>query len=210
MLGYKKKETNKKQIRNDNELLNYHNIEDNEKTYINSVKKVGSIEESFIDKESGYRIFEALLKNFRGKMYMGTNDEKEILEAETALDKKRSIYQSILSYNIIRDMESKKTIGVDAGYNTDMDLYLKNEHRIYSIIRKTLVVFLKEGRLEDFYDLYSIIIANIRQEIKLEQMQENLRQYFYESGITEGKIITRQTVSKYIQKSMELKKELGL
>ena len=210
LLKYKKAETNKKQIRNDNELLNYHNIEDNENTYINSVKKVGSIEESFIDKESGYRIFEALLKIFRGNMYIGKNDEKDILEAEAALDKKMSIYQSILSYNIIRDMESKKTIGIDAGYNIDMDLYLKNEHRIYSIIRKTLVVFLKEGRLEDFYDLYSIIIANIRQEIKLEQMQENLRQYFYESGITEGKIITRQTVSKYIQKSMELKKELGL
>lgn len=210
LLKYKKAETNKKQIRNDNELSNYHNIEDNENTYINSVKKVGSIEESFIDKESGYRIFEALLKIFRGNMHIGKNDEKDILEAEAALDKKMSIYQSILSYNIIRDMESKKTIGVDAGYNTDMDLYLKNEHRIYSIIRKTLVVFLKEGRLEDFYDLYSIIIANIRQEIKLEQMQENLRQYFYESGITEGKIISRQTVSKYIQKSMELKKELRL
>lgn len=162
-----------------------------------------SVEDEIIDKESAYRIFEALFKILQVHVFRDITDAEEIRRAENILDKKQSIYQSILSYNIIKDIEKAKLVK-----RGNIDIYLKNKQRIYNIIRKTLVVFLKEGNLEDFYDLYQIIIANIREGINLEKMQYNLSEYFYQSGITKGKKITRQTVSKRIEEFNELIKEL--
>ena len=93
-----------------------------------------------------------------------------------------------------------------------MDIYFNNEKRIYSVIRKTLVAFLKEGEPEDFYDLYCIIMASIREGISLNQMQKNLQDYFYRNDIAsgKGKPVSRQTVGKYIEEFKNLVKELGL
>lgn len=219
MLGYKISSINKAENCNNIELdckgkktkftvVNYESITEEISDVIGTVQ---GVEAEIIDSESGYRVFEALFKVLPLHVTGEAKCREDIINIENGLNKKVSIYQSILSYNIINDIEDKKGVG-DIKNNESMDIYLNNEQRIYSIIRKTLVAFLKEGEPEDFYDLYCIIMASIREGISLNQMQKNLQDYFYRNNIAsgKGKPISRQTVGKYIEEFKSLVKELGL
>lgn len=189
-------------------VVNYENITEEISNVIGTVQDV---EAEIIDSESGYRVFEALFKVLPLHVTGEAKCREDIVNIENSLNKKVSIYQSILSYNIINDIEDKKGVG-DIRNNESMDIYFNNEKRIYSVIRKTLVAFLKEGEPEDFYDLYCIIMASIREGISLNQMQKNLQDYFYRNDIAsgKGKPVSRQTVGKYIEEFKNLVKELGL
>lgn len=189
-------------------VVNYESITEEISDAIGTVQ---GVEDKIIDSESGYRVFEALFKVLPLHVAREAKCREDIINIENSLNKKMSIYQSILSYNIINDIEDKKGVG-DIRNNESMDIYFNNEQRIYSIIRKTLVSFLKEGEPEDFYNLYRIIMASIREGISLNQMQKNLQDYFYQNDIAsgKGKPISRQTVGKYIEEFKNLVKELGL
>lgn len=189
-------------------VVNYESITEEISDAIGTVQ---GVEDKIIDSESGYRVFEALFKVLPLHVAREAKCREDIINIENSLNKKVSIYQSILSYNIINDIEDKKGVG-DIRNNESMDIYFNNEQRIYSIIRKTLVAFLKEGEPEDFYNLYRIIMASIREGISLNQMQKNLQDYFYQNDIAsgKGKPISRQTVGKYIEEFKNLVKELGL
>lgn len=219
MLGYKISSINKAENCNNIELdckgkktkltvVNYESITEEISDVIGTVQ---GVEDKIIDSESGYRVFEALFKVLPLHVAREAKYREDIINIENSLNKKMSIYQSILSYNIINDIEDKKGVG-DIRNNESMDIYFNNEQRIYSIIRKTLVSFLKEGEPEDFYNLYRIIMASIREGISLNQMQKNLQDYFYQNDIAsgKGKPISRQTVGKYIEEFKNLVKELGL
>lgn len=219
MLEYKISSINKAENCNNIELdckgkktkltvVNYESITEEISDVIGTVQ---GVEDKIIDSESGYRVFEALFKVLPLHVAREAKYREDIINIENSLNKKMSIYQSILSYNIINDIEDKKGVG-DIRNNESMDIYFNNEQRIYSIIRKTLVSFLKEGEPEDFYNLYRIIMASIREGISLNQMQKNLQDYFYQNDIAsgKGKPISRQTVGKYIEEFKNLVKELGL
>ena len=207
----KERDKNSKKANNQEEnvvvVKNYEDISEVE----GAIGKKDGIEDEVIDRESGYRIFEALLKVLPIHTVRDLCSENDIIDAEKKLDKKMSIYQSILSYNIVSDIEENKGLG-DIRNNGSMDIYMENESRIYLILRKTLVAFLKDGSVEDFDSLYNIIIANIREGINLKQMQKNLQDYFYQYGIAKGKgkPISRQTVGKYIDEFTELINELRI
>lgn len=219
MLGYKisglRKAENCNNIEVDNNgkktKLRVVNYEDITEEISDAIGTVQGIESEIIDRESGYRVFEALFKVLPIHVVREAKCRDDIINIENSLNKKVSIYQSILSYNIINDIEDKKGVG-DIRNNESMDIYFNNEQRIYSIIRKTLVAFLKEGEPEDFYDIYCIIMASIREGINLNQMQKNLQDYFYKNDIAsgKGKPVSRQTVGKYIEEFKNLVKELGL